>query len=96
MSDSRPIDPARVRRIADDAQALQAASEFAQLFAAGAVRRDRERLLPWEELDAWSESGLGAITLPREAGGAQVSYATLAEVFVLLSEAGGSLCARSA
>ena len=80
-------DPERVKRIADDAQALAAARTLAARIAPGASRRDRERELPWDELDLWSESGLGAITVPREYGGADVSYATLAEVFTILCAA---------
>lgn len=84
-------DPARVARILDDEQALAAASRLVPVFAAGAARRDRERLLPWDELERWSESGLGAITTPREFGGADVSFATLAEVFVMLCAADPAL-----
>ncbi|SDI30877.1 sulfur acquisition oxidoreductase, SfnB family [Paraburkholderia phenazinium] len=87
----RRPDPARVQRIADDAQALAAARTLAEQFAAGAPERDRKRLLPWAELDLWSDSGLGAITVPREYGGADVSYATLAEVFVILCAADPAL-----
>ncbi|WP_114811521.1 SfnB family sulfur acquisition oxidoreductase [Paraburkholderia kururiensis] len=87
----RPPDLARVQRIADDAAALAAARTLADAFAQGAAARDRERALPWDELDQWSESGLGAITVPREYGGAEVSYATLAEVFVTLCEADPAL-----
>jgi SfnB family sulfur acquisition oxidoreductase len=84
-------DPARVRRISDDAEAIAAAHALAEAFAAGASERDRKRLLPWAELDLWSESGLGAITVPREYGGADVSHATLAEVFVILCAADPAL-----
>ena len=87
----RRPDPARVRRIADDAEAIAAAHALADGFASGAAERDRKRLLPWAELDLWSESGLGAITVPREYGGADVSYATLAEVFVILCAADPAL-----
>lgn len=87
----RRPDPARVRRIADDAEAIAAAHVLAERFAAGAAERDRKRRLPWAELDLWSESGLGAITVPREYGGADVSYATLAEVFVILCAADPAL-----
>jgi SfnB family sulfur acquisition oxidoreductase len=84
-------DPSRVQRIADDDGALAAARTLAAQFAAEAAKRDRERLLPWDELDRWSESGLGGITVPREYGGADVSFATLAEVFVILCEADPAL-----
>jgi SfnB family sulfur acquisition oxidoreductase len=80
-------DPSRVRRIASDAEALEAARALAAAIAPGASQRDRERALPWNELDQWSESGLGAITVPRRYGGADVSYATLAEVFTILCAA---------
>ena len=84
-------DPQRVRRIATDAEAIEAAHALAARFAPGASRRDRERVLPWDELALWSESGLGAITVPREFGGADVSLATLAEVFAIISAADPSL-----
>ncbi len=77
--------------IADDAEAIAVAHRLASQFAPGAARRDRERLLPWDELDAFSASGLWAITVPREHGGAGVSGATLAEVIAIISAADGSL-----
>lgn len=85
------IDPQRVRRIRDDADAIDRARALAASFAEHASTRDRDRRLPWEELDQWSESGLGAITVPREFGGADVSFATLAEVFVILCKADPAL-----
>lgn len=88
---AQPPDPQRVQRIADDDAALAAARALAATFAEGAAERDRERLLPWDELDQWSESGLGAITVPREYGGPEVSFATLAEVFVILCAADPAL-----
>ncbi len=84
-------DPLRVRRIRTDAEAIDAAHALAAFFRQGASERDRERLLPWQELDLWSESGLGGITVPHEYGGADVSYSTLAEVFTILSAADASL-----
>jgi SfnB family sulfur acquisition oxidoreductase len=80
-------DPSRVRRITSDAEALEAAHALAAAIAPGASQRDRERVLPWDELELWSESGLGGITVPRKYGGADVSYATLAEVFTILCAA---------
>ncbi|MGG1944206.1 SfnB family sulfur acquisition oxidoreductase [Trinickia sp. NRRL B-1857] len=87
----RAPDPLRVRRLSTDAEAIEAAHALADRFAPGASQRDRERVLPWDELDLWSESGLGGITVPREFGGADVSYATLAHVFVIISAADPSL-----
>lgn len=86
-----PPDVSRVQRIADDHGALAAARTLAVKFSEGAAKRDRDRILPWDELDQWSESGLGAITVPREYGGADVSFATLAEVFVILCESDPAL-----
>ncbi len=86
-----PDIPTDVARIATDAEAIAAAHRLAAEFAPGASERDRERRLPWDELTRWSASGLGGITVPRSHGGAQVSYATLAEVFVILNAADSSL-----
>ncbi|WP_298925928.1 SfnB family sulfur acquisition oxidoreductase [uncultured Ramlibacter sp.] len=84
--------PARPpQRLADDAAALAAAGQLAQEFATDAARRDRERVLPWQELDAFVDSGLWAITVPRAYGGAGVGSATLAEVVATISAADGSL-----
>jgi alkylation response protein AidB-like acyl-CoA dehydrogenase len=66
---------------------LDPAHALAELVAPGASERDRLRRLSWDELDRFSESGLGAITVPRELSGADVSLATLAEVFVILCAA---------
>jgi SfnB family sulfur acquisition oxidoreductase len=87
----RRPDPERVRKISNDAEALAAARTLAASFATDAAQRDRERQLPWAELDLWSESGLGAITVPHEYGGADVSFETLAEVFVILCAADPAL-----
>jgi len=77
--------------IADDAEALAVAASLAAEFRAGASARDAERRLPREELDRLSASGLLAVTVPAEHGGADVSAATLAEVFRLLASADASL-----
>ena len=78
-------------RIADDAHALRVAQRLADAFAPEAAARDRERRLPWAELDAFVASGLWAITVPREFGGAGVRSGTLAEVTAAISAADGSL-----
>ena len=77
--------------IQDDAEAISVAHQLAEDFAPGAALRDQERLLPWNELDAFTASGLWGITVPREYGGAGVSNATLAEVIAIISAADGSL-----
>ncbi|MGW2516792.1 SfnB family sulfur acquisition oxidoreductase [Streptomyces sp. NPDC001617] len=77
--------------IADDAEALAVAAALAEEFRAGAATRDAERRLPREELDRLSASGLLAVTVPAEHGGADVTATTLAEIFRLLASADGSL-----
>ncbi|KQX63957.1 SfnB family sulfur acquisition oxidoreductase [Streptomyces sp. Root1310] len=77
--------------IADDAEALAVAASLAEEFRAGASARDSERRLPRAELDKLSASGLLAVTVPADHGGADVSALTLAEVFRLLGTADGSL-----
>ncbi|MER6137966.1 SfnB family sulfur acquisition oxidoreductase [Streptomyces sp. NPDC001815] len=89
-------DPARTAAvaadvIADDAEALAVAAALADGFRAGASRRDSERALPHEEVDRLSASGLLAVTVPAEYGGADVRQETLAEIFRLLASADAGL-----
>ncbi|MGP9767216.1 SfnB family sulfur acquisition oxidoreductase [Halomonas sp. AOP13-D3-9] len=81
----------RVRIIRNDEEAISTAHALAKRFAQEAATRDAERRLPWKELNEFSYSGLGGITVPREYGGADVSYQTVAEVFRLLSAADPAL-----
>ncbi|UDL95631.1 SfnB family sulfur acquisition oxidoreductase [Lichenihabitans sp. PAMC28606] len=86
--------PARARAariIRDDAEALRVATEIAAILAQGAAKRDRERILPVEELELLSDAGLLAITVPKPYGGAEVSAGTVARVMALLSGADGSI-----
>jgi SfnB family sulfur acquisition oxidoreductase len=89
-SDEPKANP-RVPRIRSDAHALQIAQWLAESFAEESAKRDRERQLPYPEIDAFSRSGLWGITVPRAYGGAEVSASTLAEVVSLISEADSSL-----
>jgi SfnB family sulfur acquisition oxidoreductase len=77
--------------IADDVEALAVAAALAEEFRAGASARDAERRLPREELARLSASGLLAVTVPAEHGGADVRQETLAEIFRLLAAADASL-----
>ncbi|WP_405673450.1 SfnB family sulfur acquisition oxidoreductase [Streptomyces sp. NBC_01530] len=77
--------------IADDAEALAVAAALAEDFRAEASARDVERRLPRAELDRLSASGLLAVTVPAEHGGADVTASTLAEIFRLLASADGSI-----
>lgn len=81
--------PAQVLR--NDAQAIKAAHELAQVARLQAAKRDRQRKLPWAEIEQFTRSGLGSISIPREHGGPQVSFVTLAEVFAIISAADPAL-----
>jgi SfnB family sulfur acquisition oxidoreductase len=77
--------------IADDAEAIEVARAMRERLAAGSAERDRDRRLPFAEMDALSTSGLLAITVPKEHGGAGVSTRTLVEVIALLSSGDASV-----
>ncbi|EJM73451.1 SfnB family sulfur acquisition oxidoreductase [Pseudomonas sp. GM55] len=81
--------PAKVLR--NDAQAIKAAHELAQVARLQAAKRDQQRKLPWSEIEQFTRSGLGSISIPREYGGPQVSFVTLAEVFAIISAADPAL-----
>ncbi|MGA7816373.1 SfnB family sulfur acquisition oxidoreductase [Caballeronia sp.] len=85
----RSFSPAHV--IASDDEALRMAHQLAERFAPHAARRDSDRILPHEELNACSDSGLWAMTIPAAYGGAQVSYATVGRVFAILAAADPSI-----
>ena len=68
--------------IQNDAEALEVAKQFAEQFKT-AVERDAKRILPYTEIDALSQSGLWAITVPKQYGGAEVSSHTVAKVIAL-------------
>ncbi|MBD9397691.1 SfnB family sulfur acquisition oxidoreductase [Pseudomonas sp. PDM11] len=78
-----PLHPAAI--LTSDADALEAAHTLARAAEAGAIRRDRERRLPWELVERFTASGLGSIGVPRAFGGPQLSYVTIAEVFRIIS-----------
>ncbi|WP_291360005.1 MULTISPECIES: SfnB family sulfur acquisition oxidoreductase [Acinetobacter] len=77
--------------IKSDEEALEIAHNLAEQFKAGAVQRDAERILPFEEIEAYSQSGLWAITVPKQYGGAEVSSYTVAQVIALMSGVDGSI-----
>lgn len=85
----RPQTPAHV--IKTDGEATTIARKLAGEFKEGAVLRDREGLLPLAELDAYSQSGLWSINVPKAFGGPGVSYATLAEVIKIIATGDPSL-----
>ena len=71
--------------VLDAEAAVAEAARFAGLLAEGASRRDAERILPHDELRALADSGLLAITVPAELGGAGLGVEVLAEVVRLIS-----------
>lgn len=83
--------PDKVHIITSDAEAIEAATRLAEDFARTAVARDRDRILPWEELGRFSASGLWGITVPKAYGGAGVSTVTLAQVIAIIAAADSSL-----
>ncbi|MDC7741824.1 SfnB family sulfur acquisition oxidoreductase [Rhizobium binxianense] len=85
----RPEKPAHI--IKDDAEAIAVAHRLAAEFIKGSADRDRERIWPAEELDAFSQSGLWSINVPKAFGGPEVSYVTLAKVVEIISEADSSI-----
>ncbi|WP_236179547.1 SfnB family sulfur acquisition oxidoreductase [Pseudomonas mosselii] len=88
--DSSPLLlPATVLR--NDEEALQAARELAEVARQQAAKRDQQRKLPWAEIEQFTRSGLGSISVPKAFGGPEVSFATIAEVFRLISAADPAL-----
>ncbi len=81
----RPQRPAHVVR--SDQEAIEVAKALAKDFAATASERDRARAKPIAELDAFSQSGLWSINVPKAFGGPEVSYVTLAKVIEIVSAA---------
>ena len=77
--------------IQSDQEALEIAANLAEQFKAGAIERDAERILPFEQIEAYSQSGLWAITVPKIYGGAEVSSFTVAKVIALMSGVDGSI-----
>ncbi len=79
MTSFQPILPLQSQNTAyahiiqSDAEALEIAKNLAEQFKQQAIQRDAERILPFEEIETYSQSGLWAITVPKEFGGADVS-----------------------
>ncbi|MCE5292343.1 MAG: SfnB family sulfur acquisition oxidoreductase [Nocardiaceae bacterium] len=78
-------------RIRSADEALDIAIKLAAEFSSAASERDRTRRLPERELDALSDSGLLAISVPARFGGADVDVLTIAEVFRTLATVDASI-----
>ncbi|MGR9061400.1 SfnB family sulfur acquisition oxidoreductase (plasmid) [Rhizobium leguminosarum] len=85
----RPSEPAHI--VKTDAEAIAIAKTLAAEFIKDSAVRDRDRIWPVKELDAFSQSGLWAINVPKAFGGPEVSYATLARVIEIISAADSSI-----
>lgn len=83
-----PTQPAHV--IHSEEEALQIACDFAAYVATDAQQRDRERILPWREVEHFSQTGLWGITIPREYGGAGVGTEVLAQAVTTIAAADGN------
>jgi SfnB family sulfur acquisition oxidoreductase len=73
--------------IADDAEALRAATAYAGRIRPGAAGRDATATRPWAEVRDLASSGLLGLTVPRSHGGPEVSTRTLVDVFRIISAA---------
>ncbi|WP_456696914.1 SfnB family sulfur acquisition oxidoreductase [Aeromicrobium sp. P5_D10] len=67
------------------AEAVSRADALGRRFAEGAAVRDRDRLLPFEEVAELASSGLLAITVPAAHGGADLPVEVVTEVIRLIS-----------
>ncbi len=85
----RPSEPAHIIR--SDAEAIDIAERLAADFVQGAAQRDRERISPLAEIDAFSQSGLWSINVPRAFGGPELSYVTMAKVIEIIAAADPSI-----
>jgi SfnB family sulfur acquisition oxidoreductase len=77
--------------VGSEREAINVAEALAKGFAASASERDRTRAKPIAELDAFSQSGLWSINVPKAFGGPEVSYTVLAKVIEIISAADPSL-----
>jgi SfnB family sulfur acquisition oxidoreductase len=91
MSPVASLDAGEVHVIDSDAEAIEVASEYAASIKSGAIERDRDWRLPYEELEQLGRTGLLALRVPREYGGPGVSNETVAEIFRIISAADPSI-----
>ncbi len=84
--ESTALEPGRVP-VLDDASARAVALELGAVFALGAAERDRSRVVPDQQVRELVRTGLLAVTVPAEYGGADVSPETVAEVFRVIARA---------
>jgi alkylation response protein AidB-like acyl-CoA dehydrogenase len=89
MSSHQPLPPLSL-----GADYEQLAARFRPIFARiaeGAVERERNRVLPFEQVKWLKEAGLGAVRIPVEYGGAGASLPQLFQLLIELAEADSNL-----
>lgn len=77
----------KVHIIENDLDAINAAYQVADFALEGRNQRDQQRLLPFAEIDLFSQKGLGGMRIPKQYGGAFVTNKTLAHVFRIINKA---------
>ncbi|MDN5512185.1 SfnB family sulfur acquisition oxidoreductase [Acinetobacter sp.] len=80
-----------VHVIENDLDAIHAAYHVADFALEGRNQRDQQRLLPFAEIDLFSQKGLGGLRIPKQYGGAFVSNKTLAHAFRIINKADSSV-----
>jgi len=78
-------------RIQSEEEALEIARSLAVGFALQASDRDINRVLPYDEIETLSQSGLFGISVPSEHGGIDISNSVLAEIIAILAGADPSI-----
>lgn len=78
-------------RLTNAQEALAVAQRLAAQFSRESAVRDRERRLPVSELCSLFQSGIGALTVPRQFGGIDLPADVLAEIFVILCAADSAI-----
>ena len=76
----------KVHIIENDLDAINAAYQVADFALEGRNQRDQQRLLPFAEIDLFSQKGLGGMRIPKQYGGAFVTNKTLAHVFRIINK----------
>lgn len=87
MSSNQSVIQAKTQLISNDQQAINAAYQVADFALEERNKRDQNRILPTEQINQFSQKGLGGIRIPKQYGGAFVSNKTLAHAFRILSKA---------
>lgn len=80
-----------VHILENDQDAINAAYQVADFALEGRNFRDQNRQLPFDEIELFSQKGLGGLRIAKKYGGAEVSNKTLAHVFRIINKADSNL-----